>query len=487
MTSQYRIKMVDNKEKTDLATYQPAETQIDVDSFTSVLSTYLKRLGLPTEGVLVNIGERKKVINNLPSVVELLDAKACSNSIYISKFAAACAVGLFDAALNFLWDETIASLRQKAARIDLEYFFSSVVTDQNRRSKLQTVEDLEKLEDWELVRGCQLTGILSDIGFKHLDYIRDMRNWASAAHPNQNQLTGLQVVSWLETCIKEVIGKEPSGPAIQMRVLLQNIRSRELTSSDVYPIISNIQKLPLEVVLSLLRTIFGMYTDPDMAASAKNNIKLIAKSVWDGAPDERRYEVGLKYETFLANADVARRDSAREFLEIVGGMSYLPKETLARELEEKIQNLLTSHYGMNNFYNEPSHAKILAELVPKTGIIPQAVRGIYVKAIILCRIGNSYGVSWAAQDYYDELISRFQEAEIQQVARLLLDKEISSRLQIKICAIRFSNICSELRKRATNVHTITALDRILKMLPDELKAADSNRAIISLVSELTIN
>jgi hypothetical protein len=343
-----------------------------------------------------------------------------------------------------------------------------------------------KLEDWELVKGCLLTGILSDIGFKHLEYIRDMRNWASAAHPNQNQLSGLQVVTWLETCIKEVIGREPAISAIQIRVLLQNIRTKELTSTDVNPIITNIQMLPMDMVSSLLRTIFGMYTDPVMAAIAKNNIKLIAKAVWDEAPDERRYEVGLKYDIFAANADVTRLESAKEFLDIVGGMSYLPKGTLARELQEKIQNLLGAHYGMNNFYNEPSHAKILAELVPKTGVIPQAIRADYVKTLILCRMGNSYGISYAATDYYDELISRFQEAEIQQVARLLLDKEVASRLQYTVCAKRFLVICGELRKRATNTHTISALDRILKMKPEELSAADITNAFTSLLSSLTI-
>jgi hypothetical protein len=167
-------------------------------------------------------------------------------------------------------------------------------------------------------------------------------------------------------------------------------------------------------------------------------------------------------------------------------MSYLPKGTLARELQEKIQNLLGAHYGMNNFYNEPSHAKILAELVPKTGVIPQAIRADYVKTLILCRMGNSYGISYAATDYYDELISRFQEAEIQQVARLLLDKEVASRLQYTVCAKRFLVICGELRKRATNTHTISALDRILKMKPEELSAADITNAFTSLLSSLTI-
>jgi hypothetical protein len=476
-----------NQETTNITQYRPEQIQKNVDEFTSQLTRYLNTLGLPSKGVLVEVDERKKVINNLPAVVEQLNPGTRNNSIYVSKFAAACAIGLFDAALNFLWDETIASLREKAARTDIEYFFSSVVTDQNRRSKLHTADDLEKLEDWELVRACHLTGILSDIGFKHLDYIRDMRNWASAAHPNQNQLSGLQVVSWLETCVKEVIGKEPSGPAIQIRQLLQNIRSRELTATDLISPISNIKNLSSEMASSLLRTIFGMYTDSDMTAIAKNNIKLIAKVVWERAPDERRYEVGVKYDTYAANADVTRRDSAREFLDIVGGMSYIPKETLARELHEKIQNLLSAHHGMNNFYNEPAHAKVLAKLVPTTGAIPQAIRTEYVKTLILCRMGNDYGISYAAVEYYDELIARFQEVEIQQVARLLIDKEISSRLQVTNCAMRFLEICRQLRKRATNTHTISALDRILKMRKEELSDAENTKAFTSLLPSLTLD
>jgi hypothetical protein len=476
-----------NQEKANITIYQPGQIQKDVDEFTMQLTAYLGTLGLPSKDVLVEISERKNVLTNLPSVVGRLDPATRGKSIYISKFAAACVVGLFDAALNFMWDETIASLREKAARIDLEYLFSGAVADQNKRSKLHTAEDLVKLDDWELVKGCHETGILSDIGYKHLDYIRDMRNWASAAHPNQNQLSGLQVVSWLETCVKEVIAKEPSGPAIQIRLLLENIRTKTLNAVDVKSTIVNIQGLPIEMASSLLRTIFGMYTDPNMAASAKNNIKLIAKAVWEGSPDERRYEVGLKYNAYDANADITRRDAAKEFLDFVGGMSYLPKETLSRELQEKIQNLLDAHNAMNNFYNEPSHAKILAELVPKTGAIPQPIRADYVKTLILCRMGNSYGVSFAARDYYDELISRFQETEIQLVIRLLLDKEVSSRFQYLVCASRFLTICSNLRKRATNTHTISALDRILRMKPEELSAADITKNFTPLLSSLTLN
>jgi hypothetical protein len=108
----------------------------------------------------------------------------------------ACGAGLFDAALNFLWNETIRNLREKVARFDLEYFLDSLVTDPKRRNGIRTADDLGKLEDWELIRGCLDAGLITEIGFKHLDYIRDMRNYASAAHPNQVQLTGFQLIAW---------------------------------------------------------------------------------------------------------------------------------------------------------------------------------------------------------------------------------------------------------------------------------------------------
>ena len=62
-----------------------------------------------------------------------------------------------------------------------------------------------------------------------LDNIKFMRNWASAAHPNQIELTGLQLISWLETCIKEVISLPLSNITIEIRKLLYNIKNNEIT------------------------------------------------------------------------------------------------------------------------------------------------------------------------------------------------------------------------------------------------------------------
>jgi len=386
----------------------------------------------------------------------------------ISKFVAACAVGLFDAALNFLWNETIRNLREKAARFDLEYFYDSVVTDPDRRSKLKTEADLEKLEDWELIRGCLTTGLISEIGFRHLDYIRDMRNRASAAHPNQNELTGLQVVSWLDTCIREVLAKEPAGPVIEVRKLLRSLRQEKLTADDVPPIAASLPLLPDDLSRSLLRSILGMYTDLRLAVDVRNNIKLVAKAVWGVCSEESRFESGLKFASLEANGETSRAKLAREFLEVVDGLVYLPPDRLALEISAAVDTLMSVHNGWYNFYNEPTPARQLQRLVPASGEVPGAIVKKYIKTLTMCRIGNGYGISRAAQPIYDDLIGRFADKHVFWFINLVRDAEVASRLQFSACAQQYQALATQLEKRVVNPQLKQALSFIVGFPSDKL-------------------
>ena len=124
------------------------------------------------------------MLKNFEDVVFELQAEDLGEARYISKFFTAATAGLFDAALNYLWDETVYQLRKRIANYDIEYFYDVAVSTEKRK-KLSGVEDLCKLDDSELIQGAKEIDMISDIGYNHLDYIKYMRNWASAAHPNQ--------------------------------------------------------------------------------------------------------------------------------------------------------------------------------------------------------------------------------------------------------------------------------------------------------------
>ncbi|WP_336940920.1 hypothetical protein [Acinetobacter pittii] len=450
-----------------LSTLTPINTNIS--EFSQGFISFLESLNLPSEGILVNLDERYRVIQMFPHVVELISPQSRAVSPYLSKFIAACGAGLFDAALNFLWDETVVHLRNKIINFDLNYFYDTVETDASKRNKLQGEADLVEISEWELIKGCKDIGILSDIGYKHLDYIRDMRNWASAAHPNQNQLSGLQLVTWLETCIKEVIAKEPNSSAVQIKLLLNNIRTQVITYTEAQHIQHQVELLPFDTIKTLLRSLFGMYTDPKINSQIRENIKLIIKKVWDISPDQEKYECGFRYNRFLVNAEVDKKNLAHDFLTLVNGLPFLPESVLAVEIKERVELLYQTHISFNNFYNEPTPAKILAEHVPNTGAIPNSIRKQYIKTLVMAKIGNGYGVSSMAVPYYDQMITKFGEPEYREFSLLLLDEEFSSRLQSSLTAQNFHNLSAYILPLTTNTVTQGILSIIVNAGVAQLK------------------
>lgn len=423
------------------------------------LTDFLKCLKLPSENILVDCKERKKVIINIPDIVESIDDTVKSNSHYISKLIAASGAGLFDAALNYMWDETITSLRTKIGLFDLEYFKSTLSED--KKKKVLTLEDLKFIDDNDIVIGCSKIGILSDIGFKHIDYIRSMRNWVSAAHPNHVELTGLNICDWLDICIREVIGKDPSKPAIQTQQLLNNLRINTYTVNDVEPIKQALKSTPEEFLISLFTTIFGMFCEPTGKIEVKNNIRLIAKDIWLLLPEQQKKETGIKYANWSINGDLPRKTAAREFLETVDGLSYLNEDELVVELSDVLRLLHDTHFGFNNFYNEPPFARMIKKYIPEDGKIPDSIRRLYVKTLTLCRIGNGYGTSALAEPIYDELIGKFTDKEIKEFLYLFQDLEVNSQLCFPNCQKNLREILNTLKFHTSNSSILQLIDYII--------------------------
>jgi hypothetical protein len=442
----------------------PAEevlpVQTTVDGFSRSLRHYLQENGLPSENILVAVDERWNVISNVPRVLERFSQDQRARAYYISKFIAACGAGLFDAGLNFLWDEVINNLRAKVAQFDLEYFYDTAIKDPQERRKFSTEDDLRDLDDWALVKGCSDCGIITDIGYRHLDYIREMRNWASAAHPNQAELSGFQLLGWLDTCIREVLARPVEGPVVEVRRLLRNVREQTLVADDVPPIVNSIQNLPDDLNAALLRSVFGMYTDPQIDVRIRTNLNFLAKAIWDGASEEMKFEVGLKYSNFSANGDIPRRQLANQFLGVVEGRGYLPESELALHIQEKVEILVRTHQSWDNFYNEVPVARELRTLIPVNGLIPAQINTAYVRAVVLCRVGRHSGVSRGARQYYDELIARFQGPQVTVFLDLLNDQTISNRVQFANCAANFRTVAATLAAREQNLVIKRALEMI---------------------------
>ena len=454
--------MIEQPETLNIVPSQNYASQIT--QFEEGLLNLIARYGLPTNQVLVQVSERLKIFNNVEGVVDKIEPEQKQRSIYISKFIAAAAAGLFDAAMNYMWDETIYELRRRVARYDLAYFYDAAVgSSSDKRKKLNTEDDLIRVDDSELIQGSHEIGLISDLGFKHLDYVRYMRNWASAAHPNQNQITGLQLIGMLETCVIEVITLPLSNVVVGIKKLLVNIKSNKIDETEAKQISSFFADLPNEKVHTLAEGFFGIYTQSETTSQTRQNVRLLIPDLWDRLDEHSKQQVGVKYARFLANNEQDKQKLAREFLDTVSGLSYIPDGIRAAAIQSAIEDLLIAHRApLNNFHSEPPFARQLHRLVGESGKVPLEVNSEYILCLVEVFLTNGNGVAWNAESLYVSMIDQFNPDQSLIAILSFNDLNISSRLQHPLCKKKFRSLIEMMENKVS----MPAVKELIDMIED---------------------
>lgn len=435
-----------------------------ISDFNQPFTEYLNNIGLPTEGVLYSTKDRAKIFNALEDALDELSIEERQKSIYLTRFAASIAAGLFDGAITYLWNETIKSIRNMIINFDLEYFYKIAEGVNSRYKGLRTEEDIENIGEYDLLSICNRMELITDHVFEIFKFINYMRNHSSAAHPNENNIKAYDILGWLQNCIAHAINAKPNHSAITVKQFLYNIRNTVIPEEDICIIGENISNLPQQMVDDFLWTLFGMYTDERTNSTTLNNILLLSKYAWNAANDSKKYEIGEKYGNFRKGMELVRKDRANEFLEHVDGNKYKDEESISNEIRECLNDLKSTHYSGNNFYNEYAWAKMLKEMIPTNGVIPETVVKDWVKVITICHCGNGLGyregVDEEADIYYKEYIDNFKDREIKVLLHLLDDKDLLYDMDMEKTKKRFKRMCNRLNKKTTNIFLKNALNFI---------------------------
>ncbi|MFJ8755496.1 hypothetical protein [Streptomyces cyaneofuscatus] len=412
---------------------QPHEIALQgLQSFETLILDILAQSGLPTDGILVGLEERHALMESTSFALRRLPVDKRGQASYISKMIIAGSVGLFDAALNYLWDETVLELRKRVVNFDLQYFYEVAEKNDNKRKELKGEEDLPKLDDQKLLSGCREIGLISDIGFQELDLIRYMRNWASAAHPNQAELDGLQLANWLGTCVKHAITLPYDKITAQVKKLLVKVKEKRLDDSTIKDITTFFVNLPPVQADPLASGFFGRYTTLTTGPETLDNIRRLWPELWQQVSEETRYNFGFRLGRFRANGDQEQADLARQLIDLAEGATYLPSEERAWEIDGALDELIDAHNAWSNFYTEPPIARRLQELVGQHGDVPEGLNRKYVFGIIEAFLTNGNGIAVNADPVYRDLITRFNPQQASLALRAFTDATIASKLQQKL-------------------------------------------------------
>lgn len=405
---------------------------------TTKFEQYLDYLGLPTENIIADISERGVIQNNLPAFIESLDPETKKNARYLSKFVAGAAIGLFDASLNYVWNEVVINLRQKCVMYGLDMFFDAAVGG-SKREFYNTEDDLSGLKDNTLINTCRKLELISEIVYTKLHHILTMRNDIGASHPNSYSINAYELLGWLQTCVKDILNDKPSESAIKIKSFVENLKKTTtvLDSTTIRGMEAPLNELSLANTDNLINSIFGIYVSDKTDNVVRKNISLISSSIWQRSSENIKYKLGVSLDGYKNNLHEEKHKLGMEFFEQCGGNKYQSLETRIIALDEHADNLLEARYSWDNFYNEPPQMRKILSYFHTENDIPHERREKILKNILICRIGKgiSYcgGVSPSGKPLYDSFFGILGDENIVYVLLAMHSNEVRVQLDNKIC------------------------------------------------------
>lgn len=385
----------------------------------SDFSNYVSSMGLPIQNVLATAHEREVVNTQLSSIVNKISPSSKMTSIYLSRFAAAAYIGLFDAALNYVWDEVILRLRERVVLYGLDYFFDNAINNPSERNSYSDKTDLFRIRDSRFLEVCRNLEIVDSNLYRRLAHILDMRNYVSAAHPNSDNISGYELLSFVDICVTKVIELEFPQSVLDVRSLITRIKdiNYEFDSFSLTKIEENCRGFGVRTTDSLFKTLFGIYVSNDSTNKVKEKCIKVCELIWGNVSDENKYDIGMKHDKYSSNLDVEKRDLTLQFLKEFDGLKYLSNSTKEFKLTHLISELKNAHRGWDNYYYEVPIIKDIMGIIKQSSDIPEKLEDSLINAIFICRVGNGNyggdnGVSSKAKPYYDEFFSILNSKQI---------------------------------------------------------------------------
>jgi hypothetical protein len=461
-------------------------TPSDLAAETNVYTSYLAQVGLPTDNIIATTEERSVVATNLPAFLHSLPAEEKREARYLSKFVGAAAVGLFDAALNYVWNEVVLNLRKKASVYGIDLFFDAAIGGKNR-DLYKDETDLDGLKDSVLLDTCKKLELISDVVYRKLDHILTMRNEVAASHPNVESIGGFELLGWLQTCVKDVLQDRPSESAIRIRSLVNNLKERTsvVDKETTGRFASELRNLSLPHVHNLLITLFGIFVAPTTDQILRKNIATFAPHLWGHAEEHVKYRIGVMIDGYRTNLHELKLALGQEFLAVVDGKSFesLPARIVA--LQNLSSQLEEAHAGYDNYYHEPPVMREILSYCKRSTDIPRQLLPVLTETILACRLGRglSYrqGVSPGGLPLYDQFLGLLDDDGIVQCIITLFKTSINSKLRNSICQNHLTAVLQILRGIAISDRLRQAIDYLLADVGDAFRAS-SKKDFIELTS-----
>ena len=369
-------------------------------------------LGIPRE-VLASDEEIEYAWKDLPR--ELREIPTNLRDELVARMCVAVSTGLFDGAMNYIWNAAILQLRTKVRN------FGLAVVAQIKQNDFEEKHLLE-LQDSRLLELCLKLNIIDEDAFFFLDQCRGVRNNFSAAHPTLGTINDREFTTFLNRCVRYALADSASPKGVDIGAFISAVKGQRFNANQCEIWVQRLTETHEAQMQMLVGMVHGIYCDSNTTEPSRLNAIDLCEGLKQSFTGAIRSDLINKHSEYVANGQENKHTASLQFFEKLGLLSLLNESEQHFVFSKSIDRLWNAHNGLNNFYNEPPFAERLLELSLQ-GAIPETIQEQFVQTVLCCRVGNGYGVSNASIPIYDQMIRGFSPREISTMIRFAINKE----------------------------------------------------------------
>ncbi len=281
-----------------------------VDDTLPVLDQLTASLGVSRD-IIASGQEIQTAWTNLPGVMEKIPPALRTEGL--ARMCVAVAAGLFDSAINYIWNASVIELREKVKRFGLP------VVEQLHGKANFDEQALLDLKDSELLSLCLKLNLITEDGYFFLNHCRDIRNNFSAAHPVVGTIDDHEFIGFANRCAKYALGDENNPVGVDVSAFMAAVKGAKFSEQQKDQWVHRIQQTHEAQQYLLFGTVHGIYSDPASIEQARVNALMIASEFAPHFTPKAKSDLINRHHDYIAKGDEKRHKASQQFFERLHG------------------------------------------------------------------------------------------------------------------------------------------------------------------------
>ena len=298
----------------------------------------------------------------------------------------------YEMGLNFLWLRTITALKRELATVGLGLL--GEMLGRVGVSEDDDVEDLLTARD--AIRLAEELGVVTSteaLRLRHTHEIVTHFNQLAIEDGDGEEMEDSEAITSLKACVNAVLAKPKVEVARKFVEFREALESESFASDEdrIDQLLSSpyfFLKLTIGILMNSAKNSTGAKLEHCLA-----NTNVVIPRLWSKLQEAEKWQVGRTYAEVYSEGKKTSASGLKQALMKVQGFDFVPENLRSDTFVKAAEAILRAHDGMNNFYNEPSPTRNLAQLGTS---IPIPALPVCMSALLSVVLGNEYGVSWAA-------------------------------------------------------------------------------------------